>query len=114
MSEPAEVFCMQEYLAEEMQTRGWKTEDVAVRMGTHRGAAMDLFLFDIIMCVPDEKLIIDDEMFTAFGRAFGVDPQFLKNLHAVWLAHPGKRAPFNVPDSLFGPTSRRAMMRVVN
>ena len=113
MSKPAEVFCLQEYLADELQARGWTTEDAAVRMQTDRGASMDVLLLDVIMCVHDEKLIITDDMFAALGRAFDVDPQFLKNIREMWLAHPDKRTPFEVPDSLFGATSRRALIRVV-
>jgi plasmid maintenance system antidote protein VapI len=110
---PAEVFCIQLYLADEMAERGWKTEDVAARMKTSRGAAMDLLCIDIIMCIPDEKLRIEDDFFDGLGRAFDVSPEMFKNMHATWLAHPTKRVPFDVPDDLFGPASRRAMMRIV-
>lgn len=113
MNDAAEVFCLAEYLADEMQARGWKTEDVAVRMRTASGSALDLFMLDIIMCVPDEKLIIPEDVFDGLARAFDVNAEFLRNLHRTWLAHPDKRSPFEVPDDLFGPTSRRAMIRVV-
>ena len=110
---PAEVFCLAEHLYDEMVARGWKTEDAAVRMQTKRGAALDLFFLDIIMCVPDEKLIIDDDVFEGLGRAFGMPPQFFKNLHADWSKYPDRRSKFEVPDEIFGPTSRRAMIHPV-
>lgn len=111
---PAEVFHLAEYLYDEMVARGWKTENAAVRMGTSRGAAMDLFCLDLLMAVHDENLIIDDEMFEGLGRAFDVSAQYFRNLHAGWLAHPDRRSPFDVPDEIFGPTSRRAMIRPVH
>ena len=110
---PAEVFCLSSYLCEEIQARGWTTEDVAVRMQTPAGARMDLFRIDIIMCVPDEQLIITDDIFAGLARAFDVSEQMLRNIHAIWLKYPDRRYQFDVPDEIFGPTSRRAVMRVV-
>lgn len=110
---PAQVFCLAEYLYEEMVARGWNTDQVAIRMQTPAGAAMDLFCLDILLAVQDDGLIIDDEMFQGLGRAFEIDVQYLRNLHQVWLERPDSRSPFEVPDEIFGPTSRRAMLRVV-
>lgn len=74
---------------------------------------MDLFCLDLIMAVQDDGLIIDDDMFAGLARAFNVSPAFFRNLHAVWLDHPDRREPFECPEDIFGPTSRRAMIRVV-
>ena len=111
--EPAEVFSLAEYLSDELIARGWKTEDAAVRMRTKHGAAHDLFFLDIVICVPDEKLMIDDDGFAGLARAFGVNAQFLKNLHDLWMRYPDRRSPFEVPDSLFGPVSRRSIIHPV-
>lgn len=113
MNDVAEVFSLSEYISDELIARGWKTEDAAVRMKTDRGAALDLFVLDVIMCVPDEKLIIDDDVFEGLGRAFDVSADFFRNLHRVWTENPDKRSPFDVPDHIFGPTSRRSMIRAV-
>lgn len=111
--EPAEVFCLAEHLYEDMKSRGWTTEDVAARMQTPNGAAMDLFCLDLLMAVQDDGLIIDNEMFDGLGRAFGVSPQMFRNLHEGWMKHPERRSPFECPEDAFGPTSRRGMIRVV-
>ena len=110
---PAEVVCLAEFLCEEMQERGWQTEDVAVRMGTPSGPALDLFGLDLIMVVQDGGLIIDDEFFAGLGRAFDVSPEFFRNLHEAWKRHPDRRSPFACPEEIFGPTSRRALIRTV-
>lgn len=110
---PAQVFCLAEFLYDEMVERGWTTEKVAVRMHTKHGAAMDLFCLDLMMCVQDDNLILDDDLFNGLGRAFDTDPQTFRNIHEEWLTHPDRRSPFEVPEEIFGPTSRRAMIRVV-
>lgn len=106
---PAEVFCLAESLSDEIIARGWTTEDVAVRMCTSRGPAMDLLIIDMLMCVQDDGLLIDEETFDGLARAFDVDPQFFRNLHAIWTQWPDRRSPFEPPESIFGPTSRQAI-----
>ena len=110
---PAEVFCLAEFLCEEMQARGWKTEDVAARMGTPSGFAMDLLCLDLTMAVQSDGLIIDDEFFAGLGSAIDVSVEFFRNLHQVWLTHPDRRSPFDCPEDIFGATSHRAMIRAV-
>ena len=112
---PAQAFCLGEILYDELVARGWRTEDAAVRMGRNRNAGIDLFMLDTILCVPEEKLLIPDDLFDALGRAFEVEPQFLKNLHQAWLdAPPERRSPFEAPDEIFGPISRRQMIHPVS
>lgn len=113
-NEPAEVFSLAEHLYDEMVARGWKTEDAAIRMGSAKGAARDLLYLDILMCVPDEKLLIGDDAFDDLGRAFDMSSEYFKALHAQWLKYPERRSRFEVPDEIFGPTSRRAMIRPVS
>ncbi len=110
---PAQVFSLAEFLYDELVERGWKTEDAAIRMGTKGGAAMDLFMLDLLLCCPEEKFIIADEIFAGLGRAFGGDPDYFRRIDKQWHDHPERRSPFEVPDEIFGPTSRRAMLRVV-
>ena len=114
MDAPAEVFCLAEHLYDEMKARGWTTESVAVRMGTRNGAAMDLFCLDLVMAVQDDGLIIDAEMFEGLARAFGVSAEFFRSLHEAWLSHPDRRSAFECPEDIFGPASRRGLIRVVH
>ena len=105
MDAPAEVFCLAEYLCEEMQARGWNTEDVAVRMGTPGGVAMGTFRMDIIMAVQDDGLIIEDEIFDGLARAFSVSPEFFRNLHDQWKRYPDRRSAFECPEEIFSRTA---------
>lgn len=116
--QPAQTFCLAECLSDEIVARGWKSETAAVRMKTSRGAAMDLFILDLLLCVQGtehgQDLIIDEETFDGLGRAFDVEVQFFKNIDAAWRRSPlERRCPFEPPDEIFGPTSRRAMIRPV-
>jgi hypothetical protein len=110
--EPAEVFSLAECIYDELVARGWKTENAAVRMGTERGAALDLFMLDLLLCVPEEKFIIPDDIFAGLGRAFDVDPIFFKRINEQWHRYPDRRNKFEAPDDIFGPTSRRQSMHV--
>ena len=111
----AEVFPLAEYIAEELQARGWQTEDAAVRMMTGSGLARDLMVLDLIMCVShgDDRMVITSDVFDGLARAFGVSAEMLRNLHSTWLRHPDKRSAFVPPDAIFGPTSRRSVIHVV-
>jgi len=109
---PAQVFCLAELLSDEMLERGWTTEDVVRQMSTGRNLAVDLCCIDMLMCVQDDNLLIDAETFDGLTRAFGVDPQFFRNIDAAWRAAPKeRRADFDPPEQLFGPISRSALMR---
>ena len=114
--QPAETFCLAELLCDEMQARGWRTEDVAVMMG---GAVEDvgknLLAIDLLMCVQDDKLLVGERLFGELARVFDVDPEFFRNLDKAWRdAPPERRSPFTPPDSIFGPVSRRATMQIVS
>lgn len=112
--EPAEVFCLAELLSDELQARGWRTQDVALRMGgTAEHMANNLLALDLVMCVHDDKLLVGDKLFDGLAKAFDVDPQFFRNIDASWRKYPDRRRPFRPPDSIFGPISRRAFIRPV-
>jgi len=114
MTEPAEVFPLAEYLCDEIQARGWTTIDVALRMGgaTEHEIAKDLLAVDVLLCVQNDKLEVGDRLFTALAKVFDVSEEFLRNLDAMWRRWPAKRAEFTPPESIFGPISRRATIRV--
>ena len=59
-----------------MIQRGWTTEDVVRHMNTGRDPAMDLFCLDLLMCVQDDRILINSVTFDGLTRAFGVDPDF--------------------------------------
>lgn len=109
----AEVTCLAEYLVDEMRARGWRSDDVARRMKTPNGAAMDLFCLDLLLAVQNDALIIDDAMFVGLGHTFDVSADLFRNLHLAWVTNKAERVPFECPDEIFGPTSRRAMIRAV-
>lgn len=110
---PAQVFCLAEYLYDEMKERDWKIEDVAVRMQTSRDPAKDLLIFMLVMCVHRDGVLIDDETFDGMAHAFDVSPGLFRNLHAEWLKWPDRRVAFECPDDIFGPISRRAFIHEV-
>ena len=111
MCVPAEVFCLVELLVDEMDERGWTTEDIAVRMGTSRGLEKDLLIIDLIFAVSPVKdgLIIDEETFDGLARAFDVDPDFFRNLDKAWRQHPDRRRQFTAPERIFSELSRNAI-----
>ena len=110
----AHAFSLAECLSDEMIERGWTTEDVVRHMNTGRDPAMDLFCLDLLMCVQDDRILINSVTFDGLTRAFGVDPDFFRNMDAAWRRAPKEaREPFNPPEQIFGPISRRAMMRAV-
>lgn len=108
MRKPVEVWPLASFLCDEMEARGWQTQDVAVRMGgkTSDDMAHDLLELDLIMCVQDDKLTIGDETFLKLSQAFGVSAECFKNLDAKWREWPDRREPFEPPDSIFGEISQ--------
>ena len=111
---PAEVFCLAELLSDEIIARGWTTDDVAARMGgSVEDCARNLLAINLIMCVHDDKLLIGDRLFADLTEVFGVDPMFFRNIDAAWRENPKQRRPFTAPEEIFGPASRRALIRAV-
>lgn len=103
---PVQVFHFSEFICEELSERGWTTEDIAKRMNTSREFWRDLLIVDLLLCVHDDKLILDDETCGGLARAFGVSPQFFRNLDETWRDFPDRRSPFTPPEEVFGPVSR--------
>jgi len=98
-----------------MQARGWKTDDVAIRMGSTSPEEIgrDLLALNMLMCVQRDNLTIGEDMLRKLATAFGVSADLFRGLDRVWRESPNCREPFEAPDDIFGPASRRAMMRVV-
>lgn len=112
---PVEVYPLAMFLCEEMEARGWKTDDVAMRMGgkTADDIARDLLAFNLIISVQSDALVLSDEDFDALSLAFGVSTEMLRNLDSAWRRWPNRRVDFSAPDTIYGPASRRSMLRVV-
>lgn len=102
---PAEVFPLAQFVCEEMEARGWTSDDVAIRMGykTDEEYGLDLFSFGLLMSVQEDGLLVGDELFRKLALAFDVSEEYFRNLDATWRKWPDRRVPFECPDSLFGP-----------
>lgn len=100
---PAEVFPLGQYIGDEMEAREWNSADVAMRMmgSEDDDYAKNALLVEIVLAVPEEKLLIDDKTFAKLAGAFGVSPEFFKNLHAAWLKWPDRRQKYIAPEILF-------------
>lgn len=110
---PAEVFCLADFLYEEMKARGWTSDDVAVRMGI-RDDGGDFLLVALLLGVQRDSLVIDDKTFAGLARAFDISQEYFRNLHSTWLRWPDRRTPFRCPDDAFGPITRRGFVRPVS
>lgn len=83
---PAEAFPLGEYLAEEMEARGWNSTDVANRMGgkTAREIVKDQLIVELTLAIHDPNLILDEDSGRRMARAFGVDETFFLNLDKAY------------------------------
>lgn len=111
---PAQVFHLAEHLSDEIVARGWTTTDVAMRMGgTAEEIARNILVVDLLMCVHDDRLLISDKNFADLARAFEIEEVVFRSIDKAWRKWPDKRVVFDPPDNIFGPISRRQLMRVV-
>ena len=97
---PAQVFCLAEYLADEMMARGWTASDLALRIGNKRDPGLTLLSLRMLLCIQRDNLIIDDKTFADLARAFGISERMLRSLHAVWLAWPDRRSKWKCPEEI--------------
>lgn len=112
--EPAEVFPLASYLWEEMQARGWTTDDVAKRMGDadEKGLTVNLGTLAILMSVQKDNCLLDDLTVSKLAHAFDVSAELFRNLDTTWRKWPDRRAPFECPDDAYGPLTVSAMRLV--
>ena len=112
---PAEVFPLAELLGDEMEARGWTTDDVALRMGGDENIiARNLLAFMLLLSVQREGLLIGDAMLDNLTKVFDIDATFFRNIDSAWREAPAdRRRYYSPPDELFGPISRRAFIRAV-
>lgn len=105
---PASVWPLGCHLAEEMEARGWTTDDVLRRMPTVV-PDRDLLAFMLILCVHEDGLLIGDRLFYQIATAFDVSEEYFRRLDKVWRDNPQAREAFECPDSLFGPIARATL-----
>lgn len=112
---PAEVFPLAELLGEEMEARGWTTDDVAVRMGgSEAQIAKNMLIVMLLLSVQKVSMEIGDDTLAALTRAFDVDSEFFWNIDNAWRRAPVEtRRFYSPPEKLFGPISRRGFIRAV-
>ena len=70
------------FLQEEMDARGWRTGDVAIRMPhtSPREWAINYLAVDLLLAVPESGAAIDAALAADLGRAFGLSPEFFLNI----------------------------------
>jgi plasmid maintenance system antidote protein VapI len=98
MAKPAEAFHPGEFIAEEMQHRGWDLIEMAVRMGGESVAVNHLALeMYLTIGATDKRLRIGETMAAQLGVAFDVNPELFLNLERAWLEH-GTATATELPD----------------
>lgn len=110
MNTPTEVHPLAHYLCEEMEARGWTSDDVALRMGgDEEEVARNMLVVNLILSVHKDSLVFEDATLAKLAKAFDVSAAFFRNLDAIWRDHPDRRIPFTPPESIFGPISTSCM-----
>ena len=98
--DPAEVFCLAEYLAEEMKTRGWTASDLARRLPDSRSLAQRRLEVGFLLSVQSDNMLIGETEFDELAAAFSVSKVLFRGMHAAWLKWPDRRSPFTCPEEL--------------
>ena len=91
----AEVFPLGHYLAEELDARGWSSQDLAIAIENTLGREVDGLLIRaiqirqleiemVIACSSDRNCYSDEDSLRAFARGLDVDWRFLDNLQRAY------------------------------
>lgn len=78
---PAQTFHPWDFIAEELEERGWTADDLALRMGGDFAVARVSLDF---LEIREPGIVIGEESAAALGRAFGTSAQFWINLDKQW------------------------------
>lgn len=106
---PAQVFSIAECLGDEMQARGWTTDDVAARY-TADPFDIPMAAFEIALLISVTKMgPLSKGCAERLSRAFDVSAEFFLNIDAVWQRWPDRRSPYSAPNELFGPIVRQGL-----
>ncbi len=76
-----------EYLAEELEARGWTPLDLASRMAL-ASTPVHLLSVQMLLAVKDKGLIVDHETSRLLGAALGVSDGLFENLSKSWSRSP--------------------------
>lgn len=77
-----------EFIAEEMAARGWSRDRLAIEMGGD--AAINRLTLDLYFDLgPDKTNMRLGRSADDLARAFGVSPDFFRNLEKAWLKDRG-------------------------
>lgn len=99
--EPAEVFSVAEYIADELEARGWTTRDLAARMSDRIAPDVRLLALDLLLaCGSEPNVIIDDADLCEFATAFDVSPDMFRHIYKTWKENPERQSKFECPDYL--------------
>lgn len=71
---PAEVFPPADFIREEMEARGWRVEDLALKMGVDTSYVSELLAGHRVTLLAALCL----------GRAFGTSTEFWQNVQRAW------------------------------
>lgn len=93
---PAQVFPLGEFIAEELEARGWTPRDFALRIENVRGREIDgalvkaiaireLEIEIVLACSGNQRCISTEESLKAFARGFGCSWEFLANIQKAYL-----------------------------
>ena len=79
---PAEVFPPGEFIADELEARGWTTRDLAERMGGD--ADMNQLVVDMLVLVPVKGMLLGTATARQLAAAFGTPAEFWVALDRSW------------------------------
>jgi plasmid maintenance system antidote protein VapI len=68
-----------EYIEEELASRSWSIADLAEKMSGDK--TQNELKLDLIVCLSDKQLLLDDETAKNISTALGVHPNFIGNLN---------------------------------
>ena len=82
---PAETFPPGNFIAEELEARGWTARDLAERMGGD--VAMNLLVVDMLVLAPAKGMLLGKDTAAQLSSAFGTSSEFWLNLDRAWQEH---------------------------
>jgi plasmid maintenance system antidote protein VapI len=81
---PVEAFHPWEFIAEELEERGWTKDDLAERMGDCHPPEVHRLALDLYEEIRTTDIVVDQGMAKSLALAFGTSEVFWLNLHQMW------------------------------
>lgn len=91
---PAECFPPGEFIRDELESRGWTEEDLAIRMGTEEDYPRNLLTVQLIIEIPEYKgraNRMGDGVAEMLAKAFGTSAELWHNLERSWIDYVNNR-----------------------